>query len=146
MYTLNVNPHPNPKRDSQNPALTINRNPYINGPVELRKDPPKQNISRYSNSKEQFPSRQSQELIRNKTEILKSGQKSNSISSKGLNSSLNNSMNKTTSQINDYPVEMGNINYNQTVDLGSISRNQSIAQSITNSPEEELLKQKLEYL
>lgn len=55
-------------------------------------------------------------------------------------------MNKTTSQINDYPVEIACNNYNQTVDLGSISRNQSIAQSVTNSPEEELVRQKIDYL
>jgi hypothetical protein len=74
-------------------------------------------------------------------------QKSNSISSKGLNSSLNHSMNKTNSQQSDYPDLAGNAYaYNQTVDLGSISRNQSIAQSVTNRPEEELLKQKLSYL
>jgi hypothetical protein len=67
---------------------------------------------------------------------LKSGQKSNSISSKGLNSSLNHSINKPNSQMSEYPSDLVCNAYNQTVDLGSISRNQSIAQSITNSPEE----------
>jgi hypothetical protein len=53
-------------------------------------------------------------------------------------------MNKTTNQISDYNTEFGSPNYNQTVDLGSISRNQSINQSIV--PEDELLKQKIEYI
>jgi hypothetical protein len=55
-------------------------------------------------------------------------------------------MNKTNSQMSDYPSDLGCNTYNQTVDLGSISRNQSIAQSVTSTPEEELLQQKLSYL
>ena len=141
LYTLNANT----KAASPNANTPINRNPYINGPVELRKEPPKQNLARNSSTKEQFACRQSQELIRNKTESLKSGHKSNSISSKGLNSnSLNSSMNKPSSQAGDFVAEFGSPNYNQTIDLGSISRNQSIAQSIV--PEDELLKQKIEYI
>ena len=86
-------------------------------------------------------------MIKNKTEILKPAQKNNSISSKGLNSSLNHYMNQTNTQAPEYPDLTNNVySYNQTVDLGSISRNQSIAQSVTTRPDEELLKQKLSYL
>lgn len=53
-------------------------------------------------------------------------------------------MNKSNGQASDFVAEFGSPNYNQTVDLGSISRNQSIAQSIV--PEDELLKQKIEYI
>ncbi len=45
-------------------------------------------------------------------------------------------MNKANSQKGDFADLAGNAYaYNQTVDLGSISRNQSIAQSVTNRPE-----------
>jgi hypothetical protein len=56
-------------------------------------------------------------------------------------------MNKTNTQPPEYPDLANNAyTYNQTVDLGSISRNQSIAQSVTTRPEEELIRQKLNYL
>lgn len=47
LYTLNANT----KGATPNANPTINRNPYINGPVELRKEPPKQNLARNSSTK-----------------------------------------------------------------------------------------------
>lgn len=49
MYSLSTNPHPNPKSSNPN-NLNINRNPYISGHLELRKDPPKQNPTLLRNS------------------------------------------------------------------------------------------------
>lgn len=49
-YTLNTNPHPNPKNTNAN-TLNINRNPYINTPIELRKDPPKDTLARNTSTK-----------------------------------------------------------------------------------------------
>lgn len=116
VYSLH--PHSHPIRPS--PNAPINRNPYIN-PPDQRRDPPKQTqtLTRNTSFKETMPARQSQELVRTKTESLKNGHKTSVSGSKLYNPLRPNEASNRT----DYPIDLPN-NYSQTVDLGSISRNQ----------------------
>lgn len=133
MYNLNVNSRPMQRSGTPNSA-TINRNAYINPPQELRRDPPKQTLSRNSSNKEPLPSMNSQELTLNKTENLKTFAKTSSQGFR-INTELNQSDNKQIYYQPTQHTELGSPNYSKTVDLGAI-KYQQIDESYGPSPED----------
>ena len=129
-----------------NPINPINRNAYLNPAPEPRQEPPKQTSYRNSNSKDQFGSRQSQELISSKKELAKSNSKT---SSQGFNrvSCDSDSSSKPPLHTTEKDKYNPTSNYSKTVDFGSLKYQQQQLDSSAHSTSDEAdLKSRLNYL